>query len=176
MAAAGRPAAAAGAEAFGIFSTGYGLPVPCPPLPESRLPESPLPDSRPSEQNSAAGTEDPPAFGPGTDTLPGYGEVLLGLSPAVPDWHALKRLENLMQELASCGGGEAQAAALTANGWIEWCRGRGSFAHVSLVRALDASPGYRLAELLSEVVRRGTICGWAGRREAAWQKFGSDAA
>jgi hypothetical protein len=33
-----------------------------------------------------------------------------------------------------------------------------------------------LAELLSEVVRRGTICGWAARREAAWQKFGTDAA
>ena len=112
----------------------------------------------------------------GPDALPGYGEVLLGLSPPVPDWDALKRLEGLMQALSSYGGGEAQAAALTANGWIEWCRGRGSFAHASLTRALDARPGYRLAELLSEVVRRGTICGWAGRREAAWQKFGSDAA
>ena len=37
-------------------------------------------------------------------------------------------------------------------------------------------PGYRLAELLAELVRRGTICGWAARREAAWQKFEPDAA
>jgi hypothetical protein len=88
----------------------------------------------------------------------------------------MKSLEEVMLLLVSGGPGEAQAAAWTAKGWIEWCRGRGSFAHASLDRALDATPGYRLAELLSEVVRRGTICGWAARREAAWQKFGMDAA
>jgi hypothetical protein len=108
--------------------------------------------------------------------VPGYGEVLLGLSPSLPDWNTMKRLEEVMLQLSSRGPGEARAAALTAKGWIEWCRGRGSFAHASLSEALEASPGYRLAELLSEVVRRGTICGWAARREAAWQKFGTDAA
>ncbi|MFE4835089.1 DUF4192 domain-containing protein [Arthrobacter sp. NPDC056691] len=169
MAAAGRAAAAAGAEAFGIFSAGTGQAVSCPPLPEVRL--SPL---LPEQSEDSVG--DAAASGCGPDALPGYGEVLLGLSPRVPDWDTLKRLERLMHDLSSCGGGEAQAAALTATGWIEWCRGRGSFADASLTRALEASPGYRLAELLSEVVRRGTLCGWAGRREAAWQKFGSDAA
>jgi hypothetical protein len=205
MAAAGRTAAASGAEAFGIFSAGTGLPVSCPPLPKSRLSLSGLPSPAPdggveqapgkgqapgAEQASGTGLsgdrpdqgmttgrpDQVPASSCGPDALPGYGEVLLGLSPAVPDWDTLNRLEGLMAELSSCGRGEAQAAALTATGWIEWCRGRGSFAHASLTRALEASPGYRLAELLSEVVRRGTICGWAGRREAAWQKFGSDAA
>ena len=170
MAAAGRAAAAAGAEAFGMFSAGEGLPVSCPPLPEPQVSPSCTEQGRaPNNPNR------PPDSGGGPDALPGYGEVLLGLRPTVPDWDTLNRLEGLMVEL-SCGGGEAQASALTAAGWIEWCRGRGSFAHASLTRALEASPGYRLAELLSEVVRRGTICGWAGRREAAWQKFGSDAA
>ncbi|MBT2549407.1 DUF4192 family protein [Arthrobacter sp. ISL-65] len=193
MAAAGRAAAAAGAEAFGIFSAGAGSPVSCPPLPEPHLSPSGLagPASDAREASAVPGTEQggdrseqgtatrcpgqAPVSSSGRNALPGYGEVLLGLSPPVPDWDTLKRLEGLMVEL-SCGGGEAQAAALTATGWIEWCRGRGSFAHASLTRALEASPGYRLAELLSEVVRRGTICGWAGRREAAWQKFGADAA
>jgi hypothetical protein len=206
MAAAGRAAATSGAEAFGIFSAGNGLAVSCPPLPEARLSPGGLPDpatdggvassvagtdsafateqtlgteqggDRPGQGATGGRPDQAPASGCGPDALPGYGEVLLGLSPALPDWDALKRLEGLMAELSSCGGGEAQAAALTATGWIEWCRGRGSFAHASLTRALEVSPGYRLAELLSEVVRRGTICGWAGRREAAWQKFGSDAA
>ncbi|RAM37609.1 DUF4192 family protein [Arthrobacter globiformis] len=170
MAAAGRPAAAAGAEAFGIFSAGEGLPVSCPPLPEPQATAS-----CPEQGQAPSNPNQPAASSCGPDALPGYGEVLLGLSPPVPDWDTLNRLEGLMVEL-SCGGGEAKAAALTAAGWIEWCRGKGSFAHASLTRALEASPGYRLAELLSEVVRRGTICGWAGRREAAWQKFGSDAA
>jgi hypothetical protein len=258
MAAAGRAAATSGAEAFGIFSAGNGLPVSCPPLPEARLSPGGLPSpatdggvassvagtdsasateqtpgteqggdrrdqdatggrpdqapggrpdqapgtgrrgdrpdqgmttgrpdqapgtgrrgDRPDQGMTTGRPDQVPASGCGPDALPGYGEVLLGLSPPLPDWDTLKRLEGLMAELSSCGGGEAQAAALTATGWIEWCRGRGSFAHASLTRALEASPGYRLAELLSEVVRRGTICGWAGRREAAWQKFGSDAA
>jgi hypothetical protein len=200
MAAAGRDAAATGADAFGIFSADDGLAVSCPSLPEAPLtpggPQSPVADGR--EASSAPGAAQPSGTGKsasqyeqvaatgcagdvaapdgGPDALPGYGEVLLGLSPPVPDWDTLKRLECLMQELSSSGGGEAQAAAFTALGWIEWCRGRGSFAHASLTRALEATPGYRLAELLSEVVRRGTICGWAGRREAAWQRFGSDAA
>jgi hypothetical protein len=26
------------------------------------------------------------------------------------------------------------------------------------------------------LVRRGTLCGWAARKEAAWQKFGPEAA
>jgi hypothetical protein len=123
-----------------------------------------------AEEEMGTGVESDPA------ALPGYGEVLLGLNPRVPDWTTMKSLEDVMLQLVSYGPGEAQAAAWTAKGWIEWCRGRGSFAHASLSQALDATPGYRLAELLSEVVRRGTICGWAGRKEAAWQRFGMDAA
>ncbi len=42
--------------------------------------------------------------------------------------------------------------------------------------AAAEQPGYRLAELLAELVRRGTLCGWAARKEAAWQKFDPDAA
>lgn len=206
MAAAGRSAAEAGAEEFGIFSARAALPISGPALfspalagpalPSLALSSPALPDlslsdpvqsdpvqSGPSapagraepdpepgraDQGTPAGCEPAP--------VPGYGEVLLGLSPALPDWDTMQRLEDLMLQLSSRGPGEARAAALTAKGWIEWCRGRGSYAHASLSRALEASPGYRLAELLSEVVRRGTICGWASRREAAWQKFGTDAA
>jgi hypothetical protein len=179
MAAAGRPAAVSGAEQFGIFSARPGLPA-TGPLPEG-LPGT---AGRPAPGGSAASDPGPPGAAgdaapgrePAPAPIPGYGEVLLGLSPELPDWSRMKCLEDVMLQLVSCGPGDAQAAAWTAKGWIEWCRGRGSFAHASLDRALEAAPGYRLAELLSEVVRRGTICGWAARREAAWQKFGTDAA
>jgi hypothetical protein len=191
MAAAGRSAAALGAEEFGIFSGRAGLPaagpaLSGPALSGPALPDLSLPDLSLAGLSAPAGQPDTDEAGgradPGTSRrrdavpVPGYGEVLLGLSPSVPDWNTMKRLEEVMLQLSSRGPGEARAAALTAKGWIEWCRGRGSFAHASLSQALDAFPGYRLAELLSEVVRRGTICGWASRREAAWQKFGTDAA
>jgi hypothetical protein len=201
MAAAGRSAAGAGAEEFGIFSARAALPTSGPALPGPALsgpalsgpalsspalpdlslsdpvlsgPAAPADRAEPDSERGRADQGTPAGCEPAP--LPGYGEVLLGLSPALPDWDTMKRLEDLMLQLSSRGPGEARAAALTAKGWIEWCRGRGSFAHASLSRALEARPGYRLAELLSEVVRRGTICGWASRREAAWQKFGTDAA
>ena len=54
--------------------------------------------------------------------------------------------------------------------------GQGSYAHALFSRADQEHPGYRLAELLAELVSRGTLCGWAARREAAWQRFEPDAA
>ena len=155
MSAAGRTAAEQGAEEFGIFEPDAGLPV-----------VSPLLDGLP-----AAGPEDDAAY-----PVPGYGEVLLGLAPGSPRWERMRALERVLQQLGAAGGGEGGAAALTGRGWIEWCRGRGSFAHALLERAAAEHPGYRLAELLSERVSRGTLCGWAGRRDAAWQKFETDAA
>lgn len=163
MTAAGRQAAELGAEQFGIFDADDGLPVVASPLER--------PAAGPERGDGARG-----AGAMVRATVPGYGDVLLGLAPAVPDWRGLGKLERLLLELARCGGGEAKAAALTALGWIEWCRGRGSFAHALLNQAAGEHPGYRLAELLAEVVRRGTLCGWAARRESAWQRFEPDAA
>ena len=47
---------------------------------------------------------------------------------------------------------------------------------VALITGITGQDGSYLAELLLELVRRGTLCGWAARKEAAWQKFGPDAA
>jgi hypothetical protein len=155
MCAAGRLAAERGAEDFGIFDSAPGFPVAPPPLDGLPLP----------------GAEEDPAY-----PVPGYGDVLLGLAPGTPRWDRMRSLERALQQLGASGGGEAGAAALTGRGWIEWCRGRGSFARALLDQAAAAHPGYRLAELLSELVSRGTLCGWAGRRDAAWQRFETDAA
>lgn len=177
MAAAGKTAAAAGAEEFGTFS------------PDAQLgPMAPGAEySGPEEVPSAAdGTGSPPFALPdqcgegflmagSQDGTPGYGDVLMGQAPAVPQWRSLDALDLVLEHLAKAGGTPA-AAALTGRGWIAWCRGRGSYSAAYLGEALGIEPGYRLAELLLQVVRRGTLCGWAARKEAAWQKFGPDAA
>lgn len=121
----------------------------------------------PGGGGSGSGSERPEA--------PGYGEVLLGVAPPLPDWALMARLDRVLEQLCAAGG-EAGAAALTGRGWIEWCRGKGSFADALFRRADQELPGYRLAELLAELVRRGTLCGWAARREAAWQRFEPDVA
>lgn len=140
--------------------------------PASRFPSvrgTPLPET-PAVGVFAAGAA------PVVEAVPGYGEVLLGLAPSVPDWAMMVGLERVLVRLGALGDGESTAAALTARGWIEWCRGRGSYADALYRQALQEHPGYRLAELLAELGRRGTLCGWAARREAAWQKFAPDAA
>ncbi|WP_255768489.1 DUF4192 domain-containing protein [Pseudarthrobacter sulfonivorans] len=154
MAAAGTPAALAGAEDFGIFDDDCTL---APVSPAGLHPRD-------------AGTVPDDSRG-----LPSYGQVLLGLEPGAPDWDGLNRLDAVLEQLAACGG-QSGAAALTGRGWIAWCRGRGSYAAAYLGRALDEEPGYRLAELMLELVRRGTLCGWAARKEAAWRRFEPDAA
>ncbi len=163
MAAAGRAAASAGADQFGIFDAGCRL--------------TPVRPGAAGRQEPVAGTRlAMPGPGPGSEAkVPGYGEVLLGLEPPVPDWTSMDNLDRVLEQLAP-GGGQAAAAALAGRGWIAWCRGRGSYAAAHLGQSLDEEPGYRLSELLLELVRRGTLCGWAARKEAAWQKFGPDAA
>lgn len=159
MSAAGRLAAEQGAEDFGIFAPDAGLQVVSPP-----------PGALPADGPAEDASDD------GTFPVPGYGDVLLGLAPPSPRWDRMRALERVLEQLGTAGGGEGGAASLTGRGWIEWCRGRGSFAHALLDQAVTAHPGYRLAELLSELVSRGTLCGWARRRDAAWQKFETDAA
>lgn len=193
MAAAGREAAERGAEDFGVFEGGPADAGRSGFLPASAPPERPLAPLPPLEgfpRGLAPGREGRGGTGGGGGAgrggcgggarhdrpeVPGYGEVLLGVAPPLPDWALMARLDRVLEQL-SAAGGEAGAAALTGRGWIEWCRGKGSFADALFRRADQELPGYRLAELLAELVRRGTLCGWAARREAAWQRFEPDVA
>jgi hypothetical protein len=176
MAAAGPDAAEQGAADFGMFDPAVphpGLAVSVPPVPPPPLDGlPPLPPLQPLAPLQLPGGSIGAGAGP---AVPGYGEVLLGLAPSVPDWPQLANLERILVQLGGAGG-EAGAAALTGRGWIEWCRGKGSFADALFNQAHVQHPGYRLAALLAELVNRGTVCGWAARREAAWQKFEPGAA
>jgi hypothetical protein len=187
MAAAGRNTAEAGAEQFNVFADADGGGAdasvrPLPLLPAAELPCLPWPagaTDRKARRGAAA------ARGPlarrrdsvrGFRPAPaGYGEVLTGAAPDVPDWAGLDALDLVLGQLALLGGQPA-AAAQTIRGWVAWCRGRGSYAAAHLGQALELDPEYRLAELLLDLVGRGTLCGWAARKDAAWQKFREDAA
>jgi hypothetical protein len=170
MAAAGTPAALAGAEAFGIFEAACTLA----PLGPVGLGQRTAGET--AGASTGTGGQDVVGMQPAGGTeVPGYGEVLLGLEPEIPAWHSLNSLDGVLAQLSAYGGLPG-AAALTGRGWIAWCRGRGSYAAAYLGQALEEEPGYRLAELMLELVRRGTLCGWAARKEAAWRRFEPDAA
>ncbi|MFC0455350.1 DUF4192 family protein [Arthrobacter liuii] len=185
MAAAGRNAAEAGAEEYGVLADGSGdgtdfsvvpLPLLPPAAPTGRQPR--IPGSGMEVAGAARGTPKVRGGSYGCTTVSGsvpagYGEVLMGVAPDVPDWAGLDVLDRILGQLAALGGRPA-AAALTLRGWVAWCRGRGSYSAAYLGQALELEPEYRLAELLLDLVGRGTLCGWAARKEAAWQKFPED--
>ncbi|MFF1880475.1 DUF4192 family protein [Pseudarthrobacter sp. NPDC058196] len=184
MAAAGRNAAVAGAEHFGVLDD---INDPDAPGDSAVFPPTFRPvewrGTSPRLRKSGLGAAPAPArfdretrpgrLNPAGSTVAGYGEILMGAAPEVPHWDALDMLDCILEQLAGPGG-RAGAAALTGRGWVAWCRGRGSYAAAHLGEALQLEPGYRLAELLLDIVARGALCGWAARKEAAWQKFGPD--
>lgn len=174
--AAGGTAALDGAEIFGMFDASPEDPAVALPLPGLRPEPEGQHDSGSGADSAAAARDVPDEPGPAGTSTPGYGDVLLGLAPARPDWKSLDALDLVLQRLAAEGGGPAAAAALTGRGWIAWCRGRGSYSSMFLREAMHHVPDYRLAELLHEMIGRGTLCGWAANPRSAWQKFETDAA
>jgi hypothetical protein len=170
LAAAGKSIARGGAQAFGLFcgeKNGDESLV----VPPALRSLSPTAGRLQATGKAQAPGQPPRTVAADIDALR-YGDVLLGLYPENPAWDRLASLDQAMAMLSRYGGGEARAAALTIRGWIQWCQGSGSFADELLSQADAEQRGYRLAELLAEVVRRGTVCGWAKSQSSAWRKFG----
>ncbi|MCT9871781.1 DUF4192 domain-containing protein [Paenarthrobacter aurescens] len=158
MAAAGIESAKSGAEAFGLFTGDESDNPPFDPR-ELGVPTPGIPTPAMA-----------PTGSPGPADAFTYGDVLLGMQPEMPHWSHLDVLHHVLAGLCvDDEPGEVAAAAWTLRGWISWCKGSGSIAHACLTRAELANPGYRLAELLSEILGQGTICAWARRPGSAWR-------
>ena len=98
-----------------------------------------------------------------------FRSILIGRSRSAPDWERLDRTHAVFSDLLQFTSGEPAAALLTLLGWIEWARGRSSRAELCLSAALREEPGYRLAALLRELLRRGELPQWALYPRTAWR-------
>ncbi|WP_281450464.1 DUF4192 domain-containing protein [Paenarthrobacter nitroguajacolicus] len=164
MAAAGLGSAKAGAESFGFFAEDGPDAAPFDPgelgVPSGEAWPQAAKAAKAARANGSRRSAD----------VHTYGDVLLGMYPEKPRWNDLDVLQGILAGLTVEGEhGEVAAAALTLQGWIYWCKGKGSMAHACLSRAEDARPGYRLAELLTGILEQGTLCGWARRPDSAWK-------
>ncbi|MHA7219517.1 DUF4192 family protein [Arthrobacter sp. MDT1-48-3] len=111
----------------------------------------------------------PPGGGPIVgDAGPVYADVLAGRFTGAIAWDRVDGMTVVLGRLAEVSDGEARAAGLTMSAWFEYARGRGSRAAVYLDAAERAVPGYRLARLLHELLRRGGLPAWARSRSTAW--------
>lgn len=97
-----------------------------------------------------------------------YADVLAGRYTGAIQWHRVEGMTVILARIAAVSDGESRAAALTMSAWFEYARGRASRAAVFLDAAEEAVPGYRLARLLHELLRRGGLPAWARRRSTAW--------
>ncbi len=95
---------------------------------------------------------------------------------AGPDWVRLDRAEPLLLFLAGSTESADKAPVLCLLGWIQWCKGRGSWAGHYFQACLSHQPGYRLAVLLDELLTVGHIAECAKNPVTAWHGYGVEEA
>ncbi|MDO5753985.1 DUF4192 domain-containing protein [Arthrobacter sp.] len=99
-----------------------------------------------------------------------------GAELAGPDWVRLDRAEPLLQFLAGSTDSADKAPVLCLLGWIQWCKGRGTWAGHYFQACLRHHPGYRLAVLLDELLTVGHIAECAKNPVTAWHGYCADEA
>ena len=87
---------------------------------------------------------------------------------AGPDWGRLDRAEPLLQFLARSTEGRDRAPVLCILGWIQWCKGRGTWAGHYFQACQASQPGYKLAGLLDQLLAVGYIAECAKDPRTAW--------
>lgn len=90
-----------------------------------------------------------------------------------PSWARLDLAEELLLFLAQSVHGPDKAPVLCILGWIQWCRGRGTWAGTYFQAAQHCLPGYTLACLLDQLLAAGYIAPWAKNQSSAWPGYRS---
>ena len=92
-----------------------------------------------------------------THTPDQFTSVMLGVFLTRPDWARVDTAQEVAFELMKATPEGQRAPMLCLIGWLEWLKGKSSFAARYFKLALDDVAEYRLAELLAELVNRGLL-------------------
>jgi hypothetical protein len=103
------------------------------------------------------------------------GDVFMGQLSKAPDWARVDRAQELGHQLLTEAPTGHRAAVLCMIGWLHWYKGSSSFAVKFIELAKADDPGYRLAELLLQVIDRGTVAPVAVNKDTAYKKHLPDA-
>lgn len=86
-----------------------------------------------------------------------FTSVMLGVFVTRPDWARVDTAQEVAFELMKATPEGQRAPMLCLIGWLEWLKGKSSFAARYFKLALHDVAEYRLAELLAELVNRGLL-------------------
>lgn len=108
------------------------------------------------------------------DSLPAdfrdIGSIVLGYG-ITPDWARVDTAQHTARALIPAAPEGKRAPMLCLNGWLEYLKGRASVAMEHFDLAEADTPGYRLAQLLTELLRRGNIAGTAQNPATAYRRL-----
>ncbi|MEO8223009.1 MAG: DUF4192 domain-containing protein [Specibacter sp.] len=97
-----------------------------------------------------------------------FGNVLIGDTTTRPTWDRVEQGEALALELLSQTPQEFRAPLYAILGFISWYMGRSSRALDYMEKALDAEPGYRLADLFKQLLEYGHLPAVVTNRDTAY--------
>lgn len=97
-----------------------------------------------------------------------FSNALMGQFTSVPNWRRVDAAEATLARLLTETPGTYRAPLLTITGWLEWLKGRGTNAGHYFAAALQADRGYRLAQLLDQLVGAGYIAAVAQNKATAY--------
>ena len=96
--------------------------------------------------------------------------AMLADTVRAPDWDRMDRLREACRDLLPLAAGETASALQCLAAWVDWCRGRGSWAGAVVDQCRARDPYYSMAELLEQLLDQGHLAGWAAREEIAWRR------
>lgn len=99
-----------------------------------------------------------------------FAAVMLGVFPVRPDWARVDTAQEVAFELMKATPEGQRAPMLCLIGWLEWLKGKSSFAARYFKLALADATDYRLAVLLAEVVNRGLVADCARNPEQSYAR------
>lgn len=108
-----------------------------------------------------------------------YANILIGGAPGegksdgslAPNWPRIDGAEPLLKFLAASTKGADKAPVLCILGWIQWCKGRGTWAGSYFAACEGHQPGYKLASMLDQLLSVGCIAECAKNPETAWRGY-----
>lgn len=99
-----------------------------------------------------------------------FTSVMLGVFLTRPDWARVDTAQEVAFELMKATPEGQRAPMLCLIGWLEWLKGKSSFAARYFKLALEDVAEYRLAELLAELVNRGLLADCARDPKKAYDR------